>query len=460
MADRLTDNSVSELQASRLNDRDLIGIVDISDPTDHVTGTLKKITYKTLKDSISGNQNYNQNPVLLDDYQSHTNYTLGVSGGSGSTVAANAAGGRVQIASASANTTTMTCTRTTALSYPGNGLGVIAAAFNVSGMNSGLGLRLGASEFVSRNDSASTPFYRRGIKWHSWNVSEFPTFFADTTPSTRQVQLYCQLVGNTGVTTVGFGPVYYNAAGKTYIILGFDDLHVNQYNYAFQSMKSRGLVGNIYVPSTYVGGTNRMTFANLVEMKANGWAMCVDSTPDDSLTIFTNQVTSVDALNVGRQYLLSSGLAADGSELHGCWTNGLWNTNGGPPSDATAAAFSAAGMRSMRTTQNDTSYERFGIGDQAMTMPSGSGGISGVGSGGAATLLAQVDLAISRGASQAFHFHDILASGASGTQQNAQAFDDFCAGLAARVTAGSIEVVTRPQWWRIVSQNRPLSIPT
>lgn len=52
MFERLTDNGVLELPYTAISDKDLIQIVDVSDRSDHPTGTVKKVTYKSLKDAL------------------------------------------------------------------------------------------------------------------------------------------------------------------------------------------------------------------------------------------------------------------------------------------------------------------------------------------------------------------------------------------------------------------------
>lgn len=406
--------------------------------------------------TLAGGEVELPNPCLLDDYQSHTNYTTALSGGSASTVAATSAGGRVQIVSASANTTTMSCTRTTALTYAGNKLGVIAAAVNFSGANSSVGLRLGTSETKTHFDTAAPQKTRRGLYYLAFHCSEFPTFFADTSLSARQVQLFAALGSNAGVTTATFGPIWYNAGGKASIMLTFDDCFASQYTRALPILSKYGLVGNIYLPSAIVATTAaRLTLANLTEMRNAGWAICADSTPNDAITDFVDQVAAVNGLNVVRQYLLNNNLSYDGSENHGCWTNGLFTPSVQPYDDLTAGAFAKAGMRSMRTTNSIPQFDRFGLGDQAMTVTSYSANAAA----GYPELLAALDTAELRGSSQSFHFHSIVESGATGNDQNAPVLDAFCAELAARVAAGRIEVVTRPQWWRRVSVSTPPAIP-
>ena len=56
--------------------------------------------------------------------------------------------------------------------------------------------------------------------------------------------------------------------------------------------------------------------------------------------------------------------------------------------------------------------------------------------------MALVDLAILYGASLHLYTHSVIAGASNGTDTNSTVFDAICAGLAQRVAAGQIEVVT------------------
>ncbi|MCK9988641.1 MAG: hypothetical protein AzoDbin1_05113 [Azoarcus sp.] len=396
---------------------------------------------------------YPRGIALLDGFQNHSDYT--VAGATASTVSPLDAGrgGRVQVVCAPGSTTTMTATRTQARDFYGDGMGVVAAMFDIHGMNSGLGLRLGTTEFSTYADNAANPLWRKGRIWRAWNVStpgftsDFPTLGAATVNAPLQTQLFCQLGGNTGVTSCVFGPVYMRAAGTPTIMLTFDDWLSSQYAIVFPILQRYGLVGTWYCPKNYVGTAGHMTLAQGMEIANAGNAIGVDSTPDDSATELVDQATVIAELNIGREFVTSSGLARDGSENHGCWTYGIW-------SEAACLAAEAAGMVTMRNTQAFCQHDVFGIGDQWMTCASASGGISGVGST-ALTLIAKLDEAEARGSSYGFHFHDFVETGAATTSQNRAAFESFCAELSTRVKAGRMANMTRPQWAREVKKRAP-----
>jgi hypothetical protein len=392
-------------------------------------------------------------PAVLDSYSADSGYTYTGTPASHALRATSEASpysAGVEMVSAAASTTTMSIAKATTDPVTPSRLGTVAALVKVSGKKSGRVLTLNSDNVIFA-DSVSTPLFRDGWMWIAAHVSEFTNVAALTAAQTITPKVQVQLTGNDGVTTAAARYFLASAAGRPSVCLTFDDCTSDQYTVAYQLMKAAGLVGTMFVPSANVGGAGKVTVSQLLEMKEAGWAICADSTPDDSLTS-TTTTTAVDGLNQVRDWLVSKGLAANGSENHGCWTMGTWN-------EANAAAFAAAGMETMRTTQGSMSgnnkhmiYDRFGVGSIAMTLPSMSAGAGGIGSSFAVAQSA-IDLAILRGCQLTMHFHTFVDSGASGTQSNTSTFAEIVQYLAARKSAGAVDVLNRTEWWTRVKRS-------
>lgn len=383
-------------------------------------------------------------PLIVDNYQDHSLYTLGGSTGTASTESTqNSGGSKVLIPSSGAGTTTMTCQRVSTLSFVPSKMGVMAWYANIDDQRSSHGLQFG-SENVSYLDSSSAPFRAPGGAWFSANVSEFPTFAAGTTPATITPRLFCGLSGSTGVTNWRPGPIYCRAAGVTSLVPTFDDIYEETYTVAFPIMRALGLVGTVFVVSANVGTTGKMTWGMLQTLRDAGWAICASATPDDTDAEIADATAAVNELEVVRQAIIDNGCSVNGSENYGCWPNDA-------RSNLLYTAFKAAGMKAMRSTTGANIYDRFGLADQAMCLPSYSWQATRT----LEQIQTQTALAIGRGASQITHVHGVKASGATGSNMNVDVFEPAMEYYAGLVSAGTVVNETFPQWYRRVSINVP-----
>ena len=107
----------------------------------------------------------------------------------------------------------------------------------------------------------------------------------DTPPMAGHLQyLRCyarQQAGSAGqVTDVTFLGVF-QGKQQSQIVIQFDDALQSVYNIAFPMMQAKGLVGSIPIIGTAIGGSYETypccTAAQLLEMQAAGWELCVHS---------------------------------------------------------------------------------------------------------------------------------------------------------------------------------------
>jgi hypothetical protein len=84
------------------------------------------------------------------------------------------------------------------------------------------------------------------------------------------------------------------------VIPFFDDGWANVHTYAFPKMEANGQVGTVSVETSNVGGTNRMTLAQLHDLYDAGWDIC-------SHGVTGAQNESLANLRTARQWLITNG---------------------------------------------------------------------------------------------------------------------------------------------------------
>ncbi|WDF73473.1 hypothetical protein [Novosphingobium sp. KACC 22771] len=131
---------------------------------------------------------------------------------------------------------------------------------------------------------------------------------------------------DTGVATgtCGMGKVTVDAMvlverHKPSVILSFDDNNGLQYTAGFPMLAARGFKGTIYCAPGLIDAPGRLTTAQLMEMKAAGWAMACDSGPNDEpLTYFP----TVEAATANMQSIkdwVTARFGAEGAQ-HMCYS--------------------------------------------------------------------------------------------------------------------------------------------
>lgn len=273
-------------------------------------------------------------PVLLDDFDSASNYTASNVLLTIDTTSPKQGSGSLRIDRST--TGTVLATRTTNFTIDGSNtaidpstLGVIALATSVEPQSEQQNpvsyvqfIRAGSTvglvtdvDYQNINSNPNPGDQANGWHWHTFNVSEHSSL--NTTGSGTLSARYRSF------PTVRHDALMARAGGRPTVVFTFDDLFSSQYDIAFPYMQSKGLVGTIYVaPNSYVGKGGRLTLSQLQQFKAAGWGIGVNFTNDDgNITDRASaEAAALEAANV-RKFLENSGL--DGPDKnHGCYSNG------------------------------------------------------------------------------------------------------------------------------------------
>lgn len=334
-------------------------------------------------------------------------------------------------------------------------LGTVVALVRTAGKKSGrvVTLTAGGTYNYILADNATNPTFRDGWMWMpmlSGTGGDFGAGGALSTAQTVSFDIKTQHTGSSGAdqTTGAVRYLLSNAAGTARVLMRFDDATADQHSVSFPIMKQFGLYGGLFIPKDSINVNGYLADGQITEMKSYGYSVCVDGTSDDTDATLVTVAAAVDSLNANRDFIVSKGWAAKGSENIGCWPFGKWNEN-------LAAAYQAAGMELMFTTygswtlsnQKAFIHDRFGLASIAMTLPSFSTtGMS------IATAKAIVDRAVALGCTVSLHFHTVDAS-------NIDFFRELCAYIAEKKNAGYLEQPNHADYLAAVRAARPLQIP-
>lgn len=246
----------------------------------------------------------------------------------------------------------------------------------------------------------NTPPFRKGKRWFAANVpfeGEALSLLGSATTTKRLKGN--ELSGGAKNCVTTWDALYTNCSGRPTVILTHDDVCLSHYQTLYPLMVERGLVGTLYIPPGYVGSSGvRMTLAQLQAMYASGWDCGVDSWNDQPYTVgggYANDAASIADMADIQAYLVANGMSRGMNHL--CYPNGTW-------SESLCTAMDAAGViHTARTTEPQSTFDRFGLGNIGKTI--GSMGMTGAQT--TAAIIAQIDLIIARGATQFFYNHDV-----------------------------------------------------
>ncbi len=106
----------------------------------------------------------------------------------------------------------------------------------------------------------------------------------------------------------GWGKLLKQAQGVPTIVLTFDDGGQGPWN-QLQYSQDKGIKGTIFYPWLYEGRENKLSVAQLSDLKDAGWDIELNGTGDDSPMIFQETVdAAVEHLVSGRKWLAENGL--------------------------------------------------------------------------------------------------------------------------------------------------------
>lgn len=156
----------------------------------------------------------------------------------------------------------------------------------------------------------------QGKRWLSYKVADFKQtdYNGASVKSLGAASKILAVTSNSnvnGAADIVFDALVLPAFHKPAFLLTFDDGILTQYTNAFPVMAARGIPGTIYIPST----SKQMTYTQLAEMRAAGWAMAIDSEASDAP--FSAPATLVDAitkLNENKAAIIT-GFAAIGVDV-------------------------------------------------------------------------------------------------------------------------------------------------
>jgi peptidoglycan/xylan/chitin deacetylase (PgdA/CDA1 family) len=254
-----------------------------------------------------------------------------------------------------------------------------------------------------------------------------------TTNTFNSIRVYIQANVTTGATAVMHG-VLLNQQSRPRLLIDFDDGWVSQYTQAFRYMTKMGIRGNIAVIYNRIGTAGYLTLAQLRELYESGWDLT--SHGDNNHSAMASRAAVLADIIANRDYLINNGFTR--APLHYVAPGGVYST-----ANDTLGALAEAGMVSCRNvvgnplpTTNLGIDSKYGLWSQTISQTTS-----------VATLLSKLDLAIDCGATQRMHGHRIVPTVADANNELSIAdFKTLIDGVAARVYAGKLDVVTMSEW--------------
>lgn len=244
--------------------------------------------------------------------------------------------------------------------------------------------------------------------------------------------------GASVASEVSFDSLYINRKlTKPRIILGFDDGLDDHYDFAFPYMAGKNMKGTAYIVSDFIGGAGSMTLSELQALYAAGWDIA-NHTKTHPHANGMSQGDLETELSTCTTYLTSNGMPR--AALHYAAPFGEIPAN-------LTAAMTALGFKTGRHVTGNPIQTALGL-----YSPYGLPSLVPTSGTTLNQMKAYLDLAIARGCSAHFCFHDFPVTATTGnevSQANFQAFIDY---VATKRDAGLIDVVTISEWFNGVTQ--------
>jgi hypothetical protein len=165
-----------------------------------------------------------------------------------------------------------------------------------------------------------------------------------------------------------------NAAGRPTIVIGFDDGENTTPIFAQPYMTSKSMVGTVYLPTSNIGTSSRMTWIQARALRDAGWAICLDGTPDDTdMTLQASVAAAVSFYKTGQAALVANGIDDDGKN-HFCYPFGTSQVSPNPVQVAavTSNGTTTVTFGSAANVTNGMSYYGYNVPD-GTTVVSGGG---------------------------------------------------------------------------------------
>jgi hypothetical protein len=287
-------------------------------------------------------------PILLEDFESTTGFT----GGTNQTATAKTDNppqgaaylGSKAVAVSSGQTLTAFKTKTTQFN-PATDFGdhiALCYKFDPFATNNvQVELARSSAAFSSFNDAfVNSDNKPRGWKWGSQALTGLISGLG-------AVQIRARAGSrNPSNCDTSFDALLVGTKPKGRVTFGFDDNHKSQYSVAFPYMQARNIKGQINVARDYIGAISwRLQVADLQEMYAAGWAMCLNTGPDYAMTYYTDPAGAVAEFQAARAYNLSLGFTYGSDCL--VYSEGTYQTD---PVVCHGTAITATGTTSISIT--------------------------------------------------------------------------------------------------------------
>lgn len=235
------------------------------------------------------------------------------------------------------------------------------------------------------------------------------------------------------VAAVSFDSLSYGREEIPKCLIMFDDGHETVAQEAIPYMYSKGVVGNIYMISSYVDNTvGFMTKANCDDAYAKGWALGNHTNTHPNMGAYT-QAQAEAEISACRDWLIANGYTRACNHL--AYPNGAYN-------DGVLAGMANLGMTTGRTTKETFQY--------AHDYPYELTIRNIINTTTLATAKSHIDNAIKRKTTVMLLMHHLVESPTVGTEwgiANFQALIDY-------IVARNIDVVTIDEWYEGLTNPR------
>ncbi len=241
----------------------------------------------------------------------------------------------------------------------------------------------------------------------------------------------------TARTSLWIEGVYYGGRDKAQVTIGFD-IQTSGLDLAYQTMAKYGLLGYVAAPSGNAAPANPQFLwnsgdaARMQQLYAAGWDIVQHSVSHNSFGGYSDDGMLLAEYEACRAQVKAIGCGGEGADFYTSPNNSV--------SNRTIALAARAGLRWMRHGVNAPMVMSRGLVGYGNPMLHGAFTMSN--QTDAARTLAYVDMLIAYGCTGHLYTHSIITGASNSSDTNVTVFDAICAGIAARIAAGTLEVVT------------------
>lgn len=217
-----------------------------------------------------------------------------------------------------------------------------------------------------------------GGYWSAFHESEDPMIAGLGTITQVRVRTNTQAAPYLNDGTID--ALYANAKGRPTFVIGFDDGEDSAYDVALPYMSARGMVGTVYIPTSYIGVSDSLTWNEVRALRDAGWGICLDGMPDDSrMTDQASVAAVVSAITSQWSVLTAQGLASD-DMYHFCYPFGTSHVT---PAEVQLAAVTGNGTTTVNfgaaaAVTNGMNFYGAGVPDGTTVVSGGGASVTSV----------------------------------------------------------------------------------